>query len=225
MDYLMTFLEGIITFISPCILPMLPIYISYFMGQDNTKNEKLNVKALINSLGFVLGFTTVFTILGVLSASFGILVREYIRYVNIIFGIIIVVFGINLMGIITIPWLNNVKGINVKINRFTFVSSYIFGIIFGATWSPCIGAFLGTALSIIAVNGNIIKGIILILIYCLGLGVPLMVSTILIDKLKNSFNYIKSHYKVINLVCGMFLCIIGILMITGLIDKYFELIG
>jgi len=221
----MTFLEGIITFISPCILPMLPIYISYFMGQDKKEDGKFNVKALTNALSFVLGFTCIFTILGALSASLGNLVKKYVEYINIVLGIFIIIFGINLMGVINIPGINKTRGIKLKIKRFTCISSFIFGIIFGVTWSPCVGAFLGTALSIIAVNGNIITGITLIVTYCLGLGIPFIISTLLIDKLKSTFNYIKSHYQVINKICGIFLCIIGMLMITGLINKYFELVG
>lgn len=225
MDYIMTFLEGIITFISPCILPMIPIYVSYFMGQSDNQSEKSNIKALINALAFILGFTCIFTALGVVSASIGFLIKQYIKYINIVLGIVIIVFGINFMGVINIPGINKTRGINLKTRRFTFISSFLFGIIFGVTWSPCVGAFLGTALSIIAVNGNIIKGITLIITYCLGLGIPFAVSTLLINKLKNTFNYIKSHYQVINRICGMFLCIIGILMITGLINEYFELVG
>ena len=221
----MIFLEGIITFISPCILPMIPIYVSYFMKQDSAKEEKTNTKAIINSLGFIIGFTIIFTILGVISASLGILVRQYIKYLNILLGAIIIILGINFMEVIKLPFLNSSRGLKIKKKNFNFLSSLLFGIIFGITWSPCVGTFLATSLSIIAINGNILKGVILMITYCLGLGIPFCISTLLIDKLKNTFNYIKKHYKVINRVCGIFLCIIGILMMTGLIDKYFELIG
>lgn len=225
MDYLMIFLEGIITFISPCILPMLPLYVSYFMGQNNGMDEKTNIKILINVLGFIFGFTCIFTLLGVISASLGNIVKEYIRYINIVLGVLIIILGLNFMEFINIKTLNKTKGINLKMKKINFISSIVFGVIFGITWSPCVGTFLGTALSIIAINGNIIKGIALIITYCLGLGIPFILSTLLIDKLKNTFNYIKTHYNVITKVCGMFLCIIGVLMVTGLIDKYFEIVG
>lgn len=224
MEYLMTLLEGVITFISPCILPMLPIYISYFMGQ-NSDEEKTNKNAIINSIGFVLGFTCIFVFLGIISASLGNIIREYIKYINIVLGLIVIIFGLNFFGVITIPLLNNAKGINIKIKKFNFLTSYIFGLIFGVSWTPCVGTFLGTALSLVILKGNILKGIILMAIYCVGLGAPFIISTLLLDKLKTTFGYIKSHYNVINKICGIFLCIIGILMVTGLLDKYFELVG
>ncbi len=224
MDYIMTFLEGIITFISPCVLPMIPIYISYFMGQNN-EDEKTNKNAIINSIGFVLGFTCVFVILGIISASFGNIIREYIKYINIVLGLAVIIVGLNFLGTISIPFLNNSKGINIKIKKFNFLTSYVFGMIFGVSWSPCVGAFLGTALSLVVLKGNILKGMLLMAIYCVGLGVPFVISTLLLDKLKTTFGYIKSHYNIINKICGIFLCVIGILMVTGLLNKYFELVG
>ncbi len=222
MEYAVILLEGIITFLSPCMLPMLPIYISYFAGQENDNTNKL--KTLKNALGFVIGFTIIFTLLAILSASLGSFLKSNMYIVNVILGILVIVFGINLIGIIKLPFVNNTKGIKLKSKNATFISSIIFGVIFSITWTPCVGAFLGTALSIILVNGHILKGTILILIYCIGLGIPFIISAILIDKLKNTFNVIKKHYKTINIMCGIFLCIIGVLMITGLIDKYFSLI-
>jgi len=219
MEYLVTFLEGIITFISPCMLPMLPIYISYFASQEI--KEKNTLKTIINTLGFILGFTVVFTILGVFSASLGILLKENINIINIILGLIIIIFGLNFMGVININMINNTKGIKLKQEKVNFLSSLIFGIIFSITWTPCVGTFLGAALSVITISGNILKGTILILTYCLGLGIPFVISAFLIDKLINTINGIKKHYKMINIICGVFLCIIGILMITGLINKYF----
>lgn len=219
MEFIIIFLEGIITFISPCMLPMLPIYLSYFAGQR--PEEKSTKRMLINVLGFILGFTVVFTILAIFSATLGILLKTYIHIINIILGIIIIIFGLQFMGVLNLSMLNKSKGMRFISNNMGFLKALLFGIIFSITWTPCVGAFLGTALSIIVVNGNILKGIILILIYCLGLGIPFIISAILIDKLKNTFVFIKKHYKAINILCGTFLCIIGICMITGLIDKYF----
>lgn len=222
MEYIIILLEGIITFISPCMLPMLPIYLSYFAGQKT--EQKGMVKTLINVLGFILGFTTVFTILAVFSASLGIILKNNIKLVNIILGIIVVVFGLDFMGIINSSSINKSRGIKGSNKNFNFISSLMFGIIFSITWTPCVGVFLSTALSIITISGNILKGITLIITYCLGLGIPFVISALLLDKLKNTFDCIKKHYNVINKVCGIFLCVIGILMITGLINKYFNII-
>lgn len=221
MEYIIIMLEGIITFISPCMLPMLPIYLSYFAGQQS--EEKSIVKTLINVIAFIIGFSLIFTLLGIFSASLGIFLKANMNILNIVFGIIIILFGINFMGIINIPLLNKGKGIKTNNSKSTIISSFIFGIIFSVSWTPCVGSFLGAALSIILVSKDIIKGISLILTFCFGLGIPFIISALLIDKLKNTFDNIKKHYKVINVMCGIFLCIIGILMITGLMEKYFNL--
>lgn len=222
MEYIIILLEGIITFISPCMLPMLPIYLSYFAGQKT--DEKNTLKTIINVVSFVLGFTVIFVMLGIFSATLGMFLKNNMKIVNIILGIIVILFGINFMGIINIPIINKSKGIAARKFNVTAISSFLFGVMFSITWTPCVGVFLGTALSIIVVSGNVLKGVTLILAYCLGLGIPFIISAFLIDKLKNTFSIIKKNYKIINTICGIFLCIIGILMITGLINKYFNLI-
>lgn len=223
MEYVIIFLEGIITFISPCMLPMLPVYVAYFAGKNYKNKSKATI--LINAICFVIGFSIVFTLLGVFSATLGTFTKNNSKVINIILGSVIFILGLNFMEIIKLPFLNNTNGIKVNINKYNFISSFILGVVFSITWSPCVGAFLGAALSIILVNGNVLKGTVLILIYCLGLGIPFIISACIIDKLKNAFNYIKNHYMIITKVCGTFLCIIGLLMITGVIDKYFVLVS
>jgi len=223
MEYIIILLEGIITFLSPCMLPMLPIYISYFAGQKREKNDTLNT--IINVCAFILGFTFIFTILAIFSATIGIYLKMHRKIINIVLGILVIVFGLGYLNVIKI---NNIsiksKSGLLRLDKLNFLSSFAFGIIFAITWSPCVGAFLGTALSIIAINGKIVQGILLILTYCIGLGIPFVLSTLLLNKLKNTFESIKKHYNVINRICGLFLCIIGLLMITGLIEKYFTYI-
>lgn len=222
MEYILIFLEGIITFISPCMLPMLPIYVSYFAGQTEAKNEN-KMKTLLNAISFVIGFTLVFMLLGIFSATLGTFLKENINIVNIVLGIIICIFGINYMGILKLPVINKSKGIDINISKYNIWTSFVLGIVFAITWTPCVGTFLGTALSIIIINGTILKGTVLILIYSLGLGIPFVVSALLIDRLNNTFDYIKKHYLVINRVCGAFLFVIGILMMTGLVNEYFKI--
>ena len=117
MDYLLTFIEGIASFISPCLLPMLPIYISYFIGEDNKKTSK----AVINSIGFVLGFSIVFLILSIFASSFGVLISKYIRYIKIIFGIIIILLGLNYMEILSLKFINKSKSMNINSKNINFV--------------------------------------------------------------------------------------------------------
>ncbi|NRZ59064.1 cytochrome c biogenesis protein CcdA [Clostridium beijerinckii] len=129
MEYFLLFLEGIITFISPCILPMIPLYISYFAG-DNITNNKNKYNALVNSLGFVLGFTVIFTLIGSLAGSFGSFIKTESNIINIISGLILIVFGINYIGLFKISFLERSSKINVQIKTFKFLSSILFGMIF-----------------------------------------------------------------------------------------------
>ena len=206
MDYFFTFIEGIASFISPCILPMLPIYISYFIGENNKKSSK----AFINSLGFVFGFTFVFITLSILASQLGGLINNYIYYVKIVFGIIIILLGLNYMEILNLKFLNNSSQIKANTKNLNFFKSLIFGILFSISWTPCIGTFLSSALLLVASKQDIIKGIILMLIYSIGLGIPFIISAILLEKMQELFLFIKKHYGIIKKISGAVLILMGI---------------
>lgn len=216
MQYVISFLEGVVTFISPCLLPMLPIYISYFAGGG----ERSVKKTLRGALGFVTGFTIVFVALGALAGTLGSLLKEYQTAVNIVSGLIVIFFGLNFLGVFK---LNLFKGSNHKVNtkNMGFFSAMLFGIIFSVSWTPCVGAFLGSALMLASQQGHVSEGVVMLLVYSLGLGIPFVLSAVLIDYLKSAFNWIKKHYKVINIVCGVLLILVGVLMATGLIGRMF----
>jgi cytochrome c-type biogenesis protein len=218
MEYFLLFLEGIITFISPCILPMIPLYISYFAG-DNITNNKNKYNALVNSLGFVLGFTVIFTLLGSLAGSFGSFIKTESNIINIISGLILIVFGINYIGLFKISFLERSSKINVQIKTFKFLSSILFGMIFAIGWTPCVGTFLSAALMIAVNSHDILKGTLMLLIYSIGLGIPFIICAILIDSLKDTFNLIKRNYKIINMLSGLILIIVGIAIMTGYLNK------
>ncbi len=220
MNYLITFLEGIITFISPCLLPMLPIYVSYFAGGG----ERSTLKTLKNATGFVLGFTALFVLLGALAGTLGSFLIRYQTYVNIILGLIIIFFGLNYIGIFKF---NIFKGISnsANVKDLGFFSSFLFGIIFSIGWTPCVGTFLAAALLQASAKGTAISGMIMLLCYSLGLGVPFVISALLIDSFKNAFTFIKRHYGIINIICGVFLIIIGILMMTGTIGRFLAILS
>ena len=215
MDYILTFLEGIISVISPCMLPMLPIYISYFAG--NSK-EKKNV--LKKSIYFVAGFTIIFCILGLFAGAVGGLLSEYKTAVNIVCGTIIIIFGLSFLEIIKIPFF---KGINSNHTINNSFSAFVFGIIFSVNLTPCIGTFLGSALMMASASGEWVKGVAMLLCYSLGIGIPFILSALIIDKLNSLFSSIKKHYTVINNVCGIFLIIVGISILFGWLNKLLSL--
>lgn len=224
MEYLLLFLEGIITFISPCILPMLPIYISYFAGGAGT-NEENKYSALKNSMGFVIGFTIVFTLLGTLAGTLGNFIKEYYSLLNIIGGAIIVIFGLNYIGLFKIGFLEKTYKFNVQVKSFKFLSAMVFGMVFAVGWTPCVGTFLGSALMIAANSQSVMKGAAMLLIYSIGLGIPFIISAVLIEQLKETMDFIKRNYKTINFISGLILIVIGVAMMTGYLNRILSLLS
>ena len=220
MQYLISFLEGIITFISPCLLPMLPIYISYFAagGERSTK------QTVTTALGFVLGFTVLFVAMGALAGSLGRLLIQYQTAVNIIGGAIVVLFGLNYMGVLQLNLFGGMKG-GVDTRNMSFFSAMTFGVIFSIGWTPCVGAFLGSALMLASQQGSALVGMGMLLCYSLGLGVPFLMSAVLIDKMKSAFDLIKRNYDTVNRVCGGFLILIGVAMMTGWMGRLLAILS
>ena len=215
MQYLISFFEGILTFISPCLLPMLPVYISYFAGGE--ANSKKTFK---NALGFILGFTILFTAMGALAGTLGSFLSKYQTAVNIVSGLIVVFFGRSFMGVIKLNLFRG--GGRMQTGDLGFFSSILFGMVFSVGWTPCVGAFLGSALMLASQQGHVLEGTLMLLTYSLGLGIPFLLSAVLIDQLKGAFNFIKRHYTLINRICGGLLILIGILMATGVLNDVMQ---
>ncbi len=211
MQYLITFLEGMISFISPCMLPMLPLYISYFGGGAKQKRH-----VFVSALSFVVGFTVVFGALGLFAGSIGSLLIQYKTAVNVICGILIIVFGLNYLEIIHLPFF---KGMQYQKRSDGIFSAFLFGMVYSVSLTPCVGAFLGSALMMASASGKAAEGLALLVVYALGLGIPFLISAVLIEKLNTAFSFIKNHYRIINLVCGIFLILVGVLMIFGLFGR------
>jgi cytochrome c-type biogenesis protein len=203
--YLLLFLEGLASFISPCVLPMLPLYLSYLTAKYDNKVVK-------NSIGFILGFTITFVILGLLSSTIGIYLTSYMEYIKIVFGLFIVLLGLNYMNLIKLPFINKESKIDFKFKNKNFFEALLFGLVFSITWTPCVGVFLGTALMQVMEKGDIILGMISLLIYSLGLAIPFIISAIFIKKL-NNFEFIKKHYNIIINISGIILIVFGFYMI------------
>lgn len=220
MQYLISFLEGIITFISPCLLPMLPIYISYFAGGG----ERSTKKTLRGAFGFGLGFTVVFVAMGALAGTIGSFLKQYQQAVNIVSGLVVIFFGLNFLGVIKINLFKGSKW-SIDTSKPGFFSAVVFGVIFSLGWTPCVGAFLGSALILASQQGHVVTGMLMLLCYSLGLGVPFILSALLIDRLKSTFDFIKKHYRIINLVCGGLLIVVGIMMATGTLGKLLALLS
>jgi len=222
MQYLLPFLEGFMTFVSPCLLPMLPIYVSVFAagpaikadGSDGNKR-----RALINSLGFVLGFTLVFVALGAFAGTAGWLLRRYSFWVNLVTGLVVIILGLNFLGVLKIGFLNKAKQRSANTKDLKFFTSLLFGLTFSIGWTPCVGPFLGAALSLASQQDRIAVGMLMLLLYSLGLGLPFVISAVLLDMLKGALDFLKRHNRAINIASGILLVVMGILMATGLMER------
>lgn len=220
MQYVISFLEGMITFISPCLLPMLPVYLSYFAGGG----ERTTRKTLSGALGFVLGFTLVFVAMGALAGTVGSFLKEHQTAVNLVSGLVVIFFGLNFLGVFKLQLFRG-SSRSMDTSNLGFFSSMLFGIIFSLGWTPCVGAFLGSALMLASQQGHILDGMLMLLVYSLGLGIPFILSAVLIDQLKSTFNWIKQHYRIINAFSGGLLILVGVLMATGTFGRLLALLS
>ena len=220
MAYLISFLEGIITFLSPCLLPMLPIYLSYFAGGGIRSTGK----TLRNALGFILGFTVVFMAMGALAGTVGSFLKAHQTAVNIVSGLIVIAFGLSFLGVFRLSFLKGSR-FRVQAEQMGFFSALVFGVVFSLGWTPCVGAFLGSALALASQQGHVLTGMGMLLAYSLGLGVPFLLSALLIDKLKSAFDWVKAHYQIINTISGGLLILIGVLMATGTLGRLLALLS
>ncbi len=215
MQFLITFLEGIISFLSPCMLPMLPLYLSYFAGNADKKQH-----TLLRAGVFVLGFTLVFSLLGLFAGTIGTFLATYRTAVNIVCGLLVILFGLSYLNIIPLPFF---KGMQKTIEIKNVFSAFLFGVIYSVSLTPCVGAFLGSALMMASVSGTAVQGVLLLVTYSLGLGIPFLLSAVLIEKLHTAFRFIKQHYNVINLISGIFLILTGIAIACGWMGKLMAL--
>lgn len=210
MQYLVVFLEGIITFLSPCLLPMIPVYITFFVGGG----ERSVGKTLKNASGFVLGFSLVFVLLGIFASAVGTLLRQYHTALDLITGGVVVFLGLNYLGVFRLNLFSGGVG-KADTADMTFFKAVLFGVVFAVGWTPCVGTFLGSALMMAGSQGSVGKGTLMLVLYSLGLGIPFLLSAVLIDQLKSVFRWVKNNYELFNRIAGILLILVGVAMMTG----------
>lgn len=221
MQYVLVFLEGIITFVSPCLLPMLPIYVGYFMGAEDNK-EGSQRRGLTRAIGFVLGFTILFVLMGAFAGTVGSFFVRYSTAVNLVGGAIIILLGLSYLGILNISIFRGVAG-GRQINGFW--TAMLMGMVFSVGWTPCVGAFLGSALVLASKSGSILSGAVMLLLYSIGLGIPFILGAVLMDRFKNVFEWLKRHSETVLRISGGLLIVLGILMMTGVLGRLLNLMA
>lgn len=209
MEYLLVFLAGILAFISPCILPLVPLYISYFAASENENKGR----TYSNVFGFILGFTVVFVLLGAFAGTLGQFVQHN-SAVQRLMGVLMVLFGLSFLGVINLNFIRS-NTVSFDLHRLTPIRSVLFGIIFAISWTPCVDAFLGSALILASNSATAVQGMFMLTLFSCGLAIPFILCVSIIHKLKNTFDFIKRHYSIINVISAGILIVVGLLMITG----------
>lgn len=215
MQYIFTFTEGIFAFVSPCILPMLPIFLAY-ISADETQNMK---KRFVNTFFFILGFTVAFTVMGATAFSLGQFLTRYKDFLIKLAGVIMVFLGFVYLDVINL----NIAGKQLKAKSGGPFSNFLFGISYSFGWTPCLGAFLGSALALASVQETVVQGVLLLVCFGLGLGVPFMIFALMYEKLRGVVNFLKKHSQKIKYVGGTILIAIGLSMIFDLFSYYISI--
>lgn len=217
--YIGAFLGGILSFLSPCVLPLIPSYVSYITGisfEDMRSRDRAVIRRLTlsNSFAFIAGFSTVFILLGVSSSFIGAILSYYYDYIRIIGGIVIIILGLYVMGVLRIGFLSREKKIHLHSKPHGYAGSFIVGITFGAGWTPCIGPILGSILLLASTSGSAIYGFKLLLIYSLGLAIPFLTTSLAINTFLSHLKGIQRYMRVILILSGLLLIGFGIILLT-----------
>ena len=225
--YITAFLGGLLSFLSPCVLPLIPSYVSFITGisfEDFKTGDKARIRKLtiVNSLAFVTGFSTVFVLLGVSSSYVGRFFAVYYDHIRIVGGIIIIVMGLYVMGVIKLNFLSAERRVHLHSKPRGHFGSYIVGLAFGAGWTPCIGPILGTILLVASTTGSAMEGFKLLVVYSAGLAIPFVATALSINSFLSHFSAIQKYMKLIMIISGLLLIGFGIIL---LMDKVYLLLN
>ncbi|MEJ1991744.1 MAG: cytochrome c biogenesis protein CcdA [Maritimibacter sp.] len=209
---------GLISFVSPCVLPIVPPYLAYMSGvsvTDLSAPGKASMKALATALFFVLGLSTVFLLLGYGAGAFGGAFAKAQNYLSAGAGILVMIFGAHFLGIFTIPFLNREARFDVGDKGGSAFGAYLLGLAFAFGWTPCLGPQLGAILGLAAMEGSAARGALLLAIYAAGLGIPFLLVAAFFPRLQGLMNWMKRHMERIERIMGLLLWTVGLLMLTG----------
>jgi len=211
-------LAGLLSFVSPCVLPLIPGYLSFISGVSiedlsaKDKAESHTGKVVINTIFFVIGFSLVFVILGAGATKIGRLLQSNLNIFNKIAGAVVFLFGLHVAGVLKIKALNYEKRFHARQKSMGVLGSLAIGVAFAFGWTPCIGPILGAILTLAAQQGSVYHGITLLLFYSAGLGIPFILTALLFNYLIGAFGFVKRHFRVVEIASGALLMLVGILI-------------
>jgi cytochrome c-type biogenesis protein len=216
-------LAGLASFLSPCVLSLVPIYLTYLSGRtisaDKSFSKEARITLFLHGLSFVIGFSVVFILLGIAASAIGSIVYESKDWIAKIGGIVVILFGLHLSGIYEISFLNYDLRVQEKQRGRSFITSFLMGVFFSAGWSPCIGPVLGTILVLAANSGSILTGTWMLFGYSLGMAIPFLVSTFIAEYLVKLIQRFKKSIVIFEKVFGILMIIIGVMLFLGIFER------
>lgn len=222
---LAAFGAGLLSFLSPCVLPLVPGYLSYLAGtslqevQETGNPTTTRWRISVHALCFVLGFALIFVLLGAAASLLGSTLRAYQQILARLAGLLLVLFGIALTGLVPVPFLSREHRIQVRPGTVAWWRSGLIGVAFGAGWSACTGPILGSILALTAVSATLVQGVIFLLVYALGLGLPFLLVGMLVDRISPLMRRIRRYTGLISIIGGVLLILMGMLILTGRLDQ------
>ncbi|NNE53282.1 MAG: cytochrome c biogenesis protein CcdA [Sulfitobacter sp.] len=220
---LVALVAGIISFLSPCVLPIVPPYLAYMSGVtlgDMAGQSAGRRKAIVSALFFVMGLSTVFLILGFTASAFGAFFLQNQMLFAQVSGVIIIIFGLHFLGVFRIPFLDREARLDAGDKGGSSFGAYILGLAFAFGWTPCIGPQLGAILSLAATEASVSRGTLLLGVYAAGLGIPFLLAAMFITRAMGMMNRIKRHMKLIERAMGALLVLVGLAMVTGAFSSF-----
>lgn len=225
------FVAGLLSFLSPCVLPLIPSYITYITGlsfadlQAEHTTGRVRLLAMLHSLAFIAGFTTVFVLLGASATAIGSFFQDHMTEVRRFGGVLIILFGVHLTGIFDFTLLLGEKRINIRHKPAGYFGSFLVGLAFAAGWTPCIGPILASILMVAATEETVLQGIALLLAYSFGLGIPFFLSAIALHQFLTFFNRYRRYIRFMEIVTGVFLMIVGVLIFTNYLSRLTQILS
>jgi cytochrome c-type biogenesis protein len=231
-SYIVALTAGVLTYLSPCLLPMIPAFIAYITGvsfsdfKDKSKAGEVRRKTITHALLFIAGFSLVFIALGLTATLLGKVLFHYQKLIRIAGGILIMLFGLQLAGILKLDFFIKERKFSVATKSASYLSSFLIGVTFAAAWTPCAGPILGSILVLAGAKANVATGAKLLTVYSIGIAIPFFITALLVNTFLEHINKLQKILNVLNKIGGVFLVVIGLLMATNYLsvisDKIFS---
>ncbi|HEY6092317.1 MAG TPA: cytochrome c biogenesis protein CcdA [Gemmatimonadales bacterium] len=219
---LVAFAAGLLSFLSPCVLPLIPSYVGYLTGMSVDELQRRRGTAVLHGLWFVAGFSLVFVLLGAAASAVGTLLRDYQQWVARVGGVLLILFGIYLLGIVRPLFLMREWRVELARKPLGYFGSGLVGVTFGAAWTPCIGPILGGILTLAATSAGLVQGMGLLAVYALGLAIPFLVTALALDRFLVWFQRFRPYIVWVDRIAGVLLILLGVLLVT---DSFTVLAG